>query len=856
MFKDAGEFFDNVSNAEAEPTTTDDVVFEKEISKPDSSESRKAAVKNAKLTPQNSDSPDSRKPPLKNGKAPPQNSDPTAFSKLKLNHEIQIKRVKKEISEQITLNESPKHCEASSDTDLDLDLGDKVEESFPERIQTKLVQDILTNIRSDRSGDDGKEVEPEKTKETTLRSVGAVVLGGGPFQIDKLGGAIDEQARATIEKLQILVGETLKGKSKEVEGLTKEVEALSKAEKDLLENRKVLESENFKLKQQFKTKVKVKQEVFDENIEKTKVEYDEKLKNIDEERDYMIDELKVKDDELQKRNEEIKQKTVTHERKVAQLQRNLKEKEKLLQISEEKVANLESRIARFKKKPPQNDLEKKLLEVEGENDKLKELEAKSVEELAKLEEQKYNFENKALEKELEARQSLEKKAFLEKDMEEQRKSFQRELMEMHSAVKMMRNEQTSNEKMLKTKDVRNKELEGEVNAFKKQLKTREGAFEKMERKMKADEDASKIAEEYKLDLESKISENDETLQKQESRINALEVENKIIKEETQKKLNEKAKELEDVIMQDLDIIEKDRNEISGLKNQIQMEHNEMSSLKYQLGVLEREISSSEDEKIGMKRKEELMRNRLVEVAKLKVELESKVETLENTNFMLDMKVKEKEEAEDQKKEEVTEMTNKVFLLEMKVMEKDELEKANEEKIKTLTEEKNKEKEEIVEKGEKEKKELNEKMVSLKEAIMKQIREIQKSGKGRIYLDMCECLDKTFPKPTSQEQPQRGGRVSVGQGGGQGVGQGHVEPGWECSTCTYLNSEESQNCGMCSKSREPVLGSYIVKQTPTRRNPPSPFLPKNNMAIWEGSGRSSTGYHGQEEDDGETIEIID
>ena len=136
--------------------------------------------------------------------------------------------------------------------------------------------------------------------------------------------------------------------------------------------------------------------------------------------------------------------------------------------------------------------------------------------------------------------------------------------------------------------------------------------------MRADEDASKIAEEYKLDLESKISENDETLQKQEGRINALEVENKIIKEETQKKLNEKAKELEDVIMQDLDIIEKDRNEILRLKNQIEREFNETSSLKHQLEVMERQISSSEEEKMGMKRKEELMRTRLVEVAKFVV----------------------------------------------------------------------------------------------------------------------------------------------------------------------------------------------------------------------------------------------
>ena len=754
-----------------------------------------------------------------------------------MNHQIQIKRVKKEISEQITLNESPKNCEVASDTDLDLtlDLGDKVVENFPEGIQMKLVQDMLTNIRSDRSHDE-KEVETEKSKESTLSS--------GGFQIDQLGEAIDEQAGATIEKLQILVRETLKRKAKEVEGLTRENEALSKAKKDILATNKVLESENDKLKQQFKTKVKVKQEVFDENIEKTKVEYNEKLRNIDEERDYMIEELKVKDDELAKQTEDIKQKTVTHERKVAQLQRNVKEKEKLLQISEEKVVNLESRLARFKKKPPQNELEKKLLEVESENDKLKEVQAKKVEEFAKLEEQKYIFENKALEKELDARQSSEKKAFLEKDMEEQRKSFQRELMEMHSAVKMMRNEQTLNEKLLKTKDVRSKELENEAAAYKRQLKTREGVFEKMEKKMKADEDASKIAEEYKLDLESKISENDETLQKQESRINALEVENKIIKEETQKKLNEKAKELEDVIMQDLDIIEKDRNEISRLKNQIQRASNDMSSLKYQLEVMEREISSSEEEKVGMRRKEELMRSRLVEVAKLKVDLESRVENLENTNFMLDMKVKEKEESEDEKKKEVTEMTNKVFLLEMKVMEKDELEKANEEKIKTLHEETAKEKEEMLEKGEKEKKELKEKMVSLKEAIMAQVRGIQKSGQGRIHVDMCDCLEKTFPaKQILQEQPQK-----VARGG-----QGQIGSTWECSTCTFVNEDENQSCGMCSKSREYSRQSYGFETS--RRYPASPYV-QNNMAVWEGNGRVLTGYLDGEEDDEETIEIID
>ena len=203
VFKDAGEFFDNVSNAEAEPTTTDDVVFEKAISKT-----------SQKLTPQSSDSSESRKSTQKAGKLTPQNSDSSALSKIKLNHQIQIKRVKKEISEQITLNESPKDCDISSDTDLDLtlDLGDNIPE---EGVQMKLVQDILTNIRSDRSGDE-KEVETEKS------------MGSG-FQLDKLGEAIDSQASITIEKLRMLVRETLKRKTTEVEALTKENETLLKA---------------------------------------------------------------------------------------------------------------------------------------------------------------------------------------------------------------------------------------------------------------------------------------------------------------------------------------------------------------------------------------------------------------------------------------------------------------------------------------------------------------------------------------------------------------------------------------------------------------------------------------------------
>merc|ERR1719319_1274525 len=121
----------------------------------------------------------------------------------------------------------------------------------------------------------------------------------------------------------------------------------------------------------------------------------------------------------------------------------------------------------------------------------------------------------------------EKNALVEKDMEEQKKTFQKELLDMHTIVKQMRNEKTSNEKLIKTKDTKLRELSNEVNTKKNKL-------------------------------------------------NSFETENKVLREESSRKLNEmenilkeKNRELEDVIMQDLDIIEKDREEISNLTSKIE-----------------------------------------------------------------------------------------------------------------------------------------------------------------------------------------------------------------------------------------------------------------------------------------------
>ena len=286
-----------------------------------------------------------------------------------------------------------------------------------------------------------------------------------------------------------------------------------------------------------------------------------------------------------------------------------------------------------------------------------------------------------------------------------------------------------------------------------------------------------------------------------------------------------------------------------------------------------------------------MKSRLMEVAKLKMELEGKVETLENTNFMLDMKVKEKEEEEVQKKEEMTEMTNKVFLLEMKVMEKEELEKTNEEKMKTLNEEKiqiekthedkvktlneenTKAKEELIEKTEKEKR-------ALKAEIKNKIMEIQSSSRGRITVNMCVCLDPGQPPIHT-----RGGDTQGQSGRSQGQ-----PTSWECLSCTFLNPGENQSCAMCNRvdvkssnqagglgrQQRQMEGTYGLQQgrqgqhglqrgqqgqpgpQGPRRFPGSAYAP-NNMAVWEGNGGGLGGgyqYHQEEDDDAGTIEIID
>ena len=67
----------------------------------------------------------------------------------------------------------------------------------------------------------------------------------------------------------------------------------------------------------------MKQDMFEENIENTKSVYDDRLRNKDQERDYLMEEIRQKDEELKKKKEEIKTGQGVLKRRVLILQTSL-----------------------------------------------------------------------------------------------------------------------------------------------------------------------------------------------------------------------------------------------------------------------------------------------------------------------------------------------------------------------------------------------------------------------------------------------------------------------------------------------------------------------------------------------------
>ena len=95
-----------------------------------------------------------------------------------------------------------------------------------------------------------------------------------------LSGLLQNKTKKSIDTVQSIIYDSLRKKNKEIESL---------------------KSENDSLKKDFSSKIKVKKEILDDNLEKNKSEYNDKIRNIDEEQEYLIEEIKVKDEELKKK---------------------------------------------------------------------------------------------------------------------------------------------------------------------------------------------------------------------------------------------------------------------------------------------------------------------------------------------------------------------------------------------------------------------------------------------------------------------------------------------------------------------------------------------------------------------------
>ena len=138
---------------------------------------------------------------------------------------------------------------------------------------------------------------------------------------------------------------------------------ITRLERTLLVKNKIIEhlrKENNKLRIDFDSQIKVKKEILDENLDKNKKDFDRQLSNVDEEREYLIEEIKLKDTELETKNLELKKKEQMiqewaekykkFDKHRGELKKSLDEKEKIRGRLQEKCSKLESKLTLSLKK--------------------------------------------------------------------------------------------------------------------------------------------------------------------------------------------------------------------------------------------------------------------------------------------------------------------------------------------------------------------------------------------------------------------------------------------------------------------------------------------------------------------------
>ena len=386
-----------------------------------------------------------------------------------------------------------------------------------------------------------------------------------------LADFLQNKTLKSIDKTQSIIYNCLSKKNKQIENL---------------------KAENDSLKKDFTSKIKVKKEVLEENLEKNKSEYNEKIRNIDEEQEYLIEEIKVKDEEMKKKDQKVfdlNEKLSKSEKLIQELQKTLLEKDKSLVRSEEKNSRLEGKISWLSKKRPQkSDVENRLLKseedlekIQDEKQKMEKVLEQRDDEVARLEEQKYFLENSLLERQLEVKKKEEQKMYLEKDVREQKDHFEKQLREMHEGIKILKSEKVTFQKemkdvdkQMKTKSLKIKELEASLSKNDSSLKDEKNVKEKQALNIRQMNEAAKVTEEYKLDLENKIQELNSTIQN-------LQEENNTI------------------ILEDLKVIGKGREEVGELKNRVDELEAEIETLEEQKEAFTNNLAGKDQQQISL-----------------------------------------------------------------------------------------------------------------------------------------------------------------------------------------------------------------------------------------------------------------
>ena len=527
-----------------------------------------------------------------------------------------------------------------------------------------------------------------------------------------LSGLLQNKTKKSIDSVQSLIYDSLRKKNKEIE---------------------TLKAANSSLKDDFSSKIQVKKEILDDNMQKSKSEYDQKIRNIDEEQEYLIEEIKIKDDEIKMKDQEFKKKNMVlkdltvklerSEKLISELQKTLIDKEKVLVRSEEKNGRLEGRISMLSKKRPQkSETENRLLQAEEELEKMRDgkvkLENLIVEkddDVARLEEQKYFLENNLLQRQLEVKKKDEQKMYLEKDMNEQKGHYEKELRVMHEEIKNIKFENVSSQKELKesdkqmkTKAFKIKDLEATISKRDSLLKEEKMSKEKQALKIRQLEEAAKVTEEYKLDLENKIHETEGNIGDLNNTIQKLQEENNTI------------------IIEDLKVIGKGREEIAVFKNKIYELEAEVGALVGEKDLLKNNLAGKEQEQISLqiiasekdevifeknkniekfKKKNEKLKTKIIEIAELKDGLDNRITITEMKYFNLEKDLSLKQ----------TEIKN-LNDTHLGELQKLELEKKN-----------------LVEESEKEKAAMDEKLKKTKTFLLEQINLIKKKSGDKINL---------------------------------------------------------------------------------------------------------------------------